>query len=160
MKEEMLWMGSRSQITNVGVYGICLLLLIGVIVGGFAMLLVWLLAALPLLWAGWIWIATAAEKFELTTERIRLKKGVLNQVFDEVELYRVKDVNLTRSMFERVLGLGTVTLLTSDRGQENILIRSVRKSDELREHLRSQVEIVRDRKRVREVDFQEEAPTQ
>jgi uncharacterized membrane protein YdbT with pleckstrin-like domain len=128
------------------------LVLIGVIVGGTYMPLVWLGAALPLLWAAWVWISTAAEGFELTTERLRMKRGVFNQVFDEVELYRVKDVSLARSFFERVLGLGTVTLETSDRGQEHILIPSVRNSEELREHLRTQVEIVRDRKRVREID--------
>jgi hypothetical protein len=32
----------------------------------------------------------------------------------------------------------------------------VRQSEELREHLRKQVELIRDRKRVREVDFQED----
>jgi len=152
MEETTMWKGSRSQITNGGVYVLCLLVLIGVIVGGTYISLVWLAAALPLLWAAWVWISTAAESFELTTERLRMKRGVFNQVFDEVELYRVKDVSLARSVFERMLGLGTVTLETSDRGQERLLIPSVRKSDELREHLRTQVEIVRDRKRVREVD--------
>jgi uncharacterized membrane protein YdbT with pleckstrin-like domain len=152
MEETTMWKGCRSQITNGGVYAVCLLVLIGVIVGGSFMPLIWLGAALPLLWAAWVWIATAAEGFELTTERLRMKRGVFSQVFDEVELYRVKDVSLSRSVFERMLGLGTVTLETSDRGQEHLSIPSVRKSDELREHLRTQVEIVRDRKRVREID--------
>jgi membrane protein YdbS with pleckstrin-like domain len=103
-----------------------------------------------------VWIDTRSESFTLTSERLRIKKGVLNQVFDEVELYRVKDITLARSALQRMFGLGSVTLQTSDRGQENICIDSVRSSEELREHLRKQVEIIRDRKRVREVDFQEE----
>lgn len=147
-----MWKGCRSQITNGGVYAICLLVLVGIIVGGMSLPMLWLGAVLPLLWTAWVWISTTAEGFELTTERLRVKRGVFNQVFDEVELYRVKEVSLSRSVFERMLGLGTVTMETSDRGQEKILIPSVRKSDELREHLRTQVEIVRDRKRVREFD--------
>jgi uncharacterized membrane protein YdbT with pleckstrin-like domain len=157
MTEETLWRGNRSQITNVGKYLLSLLLLGGFVVGGFFFPLAWIGCALPIIWATWIWIATKAESFELTTERLRLKKGVLNQVFDEVELYRVKDVSHSRSALQRMFGLGTIALLTSDRGQENVLIDSVRQSDELREHLRKQVETIRDRKRVREVDFQEDA---
>lgn len=152
MEETTIWQGARSQITNGGIYALCLLLLVGIGFGGLAKPLVWIAVLVPLLWFAWVWISTAAEGFELTTERLRMKRGVLNQVFDEVELYRVKDVSLSRGVFERSMGLGTVTLETSDRGQERILIRSVRKSEELREHLRKQVEVVRDRKRVREVD--------
>lgn len=157
MTEETLWQGNRSQVTNAGKYLLCILLLAGFVVGGFFFFPVWIGCVLPVIWFVWTWIATKAESFELTTERLRLKKGVLNQVFDEVELYRVKDVSHSRSVLQRMFGLGTITLLTSDRGQENILIDSVRQSDELREHLRKQVEIIRDRKRVREVDFQEDA---
>ena len=156
MEEETLWQGGRSQITNLGVYSLALLLLAGNIVGGFFFPLVWIFIAVPILWIARVWIDTRSESFTLTSERLRIKKGVLNQVFDEVELYRVKDITLARSALQRMFGLGSVTLQTSDRGQENICIDSVRSSEELREHLRKQVEIIRDRKRVREVDFQEE----
>ena len=45
-----------------------------------------LLGAVPVIWIVWVWLRTRSEIFTLTTERLRLKKGVLNQVFDEVEL--------------------------------------------------------------------------
>jgi uncharacterized membrane protein YdbT with pleckstrin-like domain len=157
MDEETLWQGARSQITNLGVYSLALVALAAAAVGGFFMPPVWALMAAPVLWIAWIWISTKAESFTLTTERLRIKKGVFNQTFDEVELYRVKDITLTRSMLQRMLGLGSVVMQTSDRGQENINISSVRQSEELREHLRQQVELIRDRKRVREVDFQEDS---
>jgi len=156
MEEVTLWQGSRSQVTNGGVFAIALLVLAGAIVGGVFNPLAWGLCVVPLVWIVWVWLQTRSESFTLTTERLRLKKGVLNQVFDEVELYRVKDVTLTRSAVQRMYGLGTVTLQTSDHGQETICIDSVRKSEELREQLRQQVEIIRDRKRVREVDFQDD----
>jgi len=156
MEEETLWQGARSQITNWGVYLIAMLLIAGAIVGGFFFPPAWALIAVPVIWIVWVWLQTRSESFTLTTERLRMKKGVLNQVFDEVELYRVKDVTLTRSAIQRMFGLGSVTMMTSDHGQENICIDSVHSSEELREQLRKQVEIIRDRKRVREVDFQED----
>lgn len=159
MEEVTLWQGARSQVTNLGKYFIALLVIAGIIIAGILSLLplLWILCIVPVLYMLWVWVATKAESFTLTTERLRLKKGVFNQVFEEVELYRVKDVSHSRNVLQRMLGLGTIALLTSDRGQENILIESVRSSDELREHLRRQVELIRDRKRVREVDFQEDA---
>jgi uncharacterized membrane protein YdbT with pleckstrin-like domain len=156
MEEVTLWQGARSQITNWGIYLIALLLIAGAIVGGFFFMPAWALIAVTVIWIVWVWLRTRSESFTLTTERLRLKKGVLNQVFDEVELYRVKDVTLSRSVVQRMFGLGTVTLQTSDQGQENICIDSVHSSEELREQLRKQVEIIRDRKRVREVDFQDD----
>lgn len=160
MEEETLWQGARSQITNWGVYLLALLLIAGAIVGGFFFPLfsplIWGLIVVPIFWIAWVWLQTRSESFTLTSERLRMKKGVLNQVFDEVELYRVKDVTLSRSVVQRMFGLGTVTMQTSDQGQENICIDSVRNSEELREQLRKQVEIIRDRKRVREVDFQDD----
>ena len=156
MEEETLWQGTRSQITNLGVYSLALLLMAGAIVGGFFFALVWGFIVVPVIWMVWVWLQTRSESFTLTTERLRLKKGVLNQVFDEVELYRVKDVTLARSAVQRLFGLGSVTMQTSDQGQETICIDSVRGSEELREQLRKQVEIIRDRKRVREVDFQDD----
>jgi uncharacterized membrane protein YdbT with pleckstrin-like domain len=156
MEEMTLWQGSRSQVTNWGIYTIALLMMAGAIVGGFFFPLAWGAVVVPLAWIAWVWLQTRAECFTLTTERLRLKKGVLNQVFDEVELYRVKDVTLTRSLVQRMFGLGTVIMQTSDQGQETVCIDSVRNSEELREQLRKQVELIRDRKRVREVDFQDD----
>ena len=156
MEEETLWQGARSQITNWGVYLLALLVIAGAIVGSIFVPFAWVAAVVPVVWIVWVWLRTRSESFTLTTERLRLKKGVLNQVFDEVELYRVKDVTLTRSAVQRMFGLGTVTMQTSDQGQETICIDSVRSSEELREQLRKQVEIIRDRKRVREVDFQDD----
>lgn len=158
MEEEILWQGSRSQITNIGKYLLAALACAGIIIVGavFVLPILWLACAIPLAWAVWLWVSTKSESFTLTTERLRLRSGVFNQVFDEVELYRIKDISFSRSAVQRIYGLGTVTLLTSDRGQENCLIDSVRSSEELREFLRTQVEIIRDRKRVREVDFQDD----
>lgn len=158
MEEVTLWQGARSQITNLGKFFLAALVATGIVIAGIVSLmpLLWILCVIPVIYMLWVWIATKAESFTLTSERLRMKKGVFNQIFEEVELYRVKDVSHSRNVLQRMLGLGTIALLTSDRGQENIVIESVRASDELREHLRQQVELIRDRKRVREVDFQEE----
>ena len=54
-----------------------------------------------------------------------------------------------------ILPLSTLIIETSDRSQPRIEIKAVHRGDELRETLRKQVEFWRDKKRVREVDFED-----
>ncbi|WP_343225940.1 PH domain-containing protein [Luteolibacter marinus] len=156
MNEEVLWKGSPSQVTNLGKYLVVLALDIGICVAG-VLVHPFILAALviPLGWAFWIFVSTRAIRHELTTERIRLYEGVINHKLDDVELYRVKDTSMERPFWCRLFGLSTLIIETSDRSQPRIEIKAVSNGMELRELLRKQVEYWRDRKRVREVDFEE-----
>jgi hypothetical protein len=62
---------------------------------------------------------------------------------------------MERPFWYRVFGLSTLVIETSDRSQPRIEIKAVHRGDELRETLRKQVEFWRDKKRVREVDFED-----
>lgn len=155
VSEELLWKGSPSQVLNLGKYLVALLLAAGIAVGGIFFPPAWAALILPLGWALWIFIETRSVRHELTTERIRLYAGVFNQKMDDVELYRVKDTSMERPFWYRMFGLSTLIIETSDRSQPRIEIKAVSDGDNLRETLRKQVEFWRDRKRVREVDFDE-----
>jgi uncharacterized membrane protein YdbT with pleckstrin-like domain len=155
VSEEVLWKGSPSQVLNLGKYLIALLLAAGIAIGGLFFMPAWAALILPLGWALWIFVETRSIQHELTTERIRLSSGVFNQTKDDVELYRVKDTSMERPFWYRVFGLSTLIIETSDRSQPRIEIKAVHNGEELRETLRRQVEFWRDRKRVREVDFDE-----
>ena len=155
MSEELLWKDSPSQVLNLGKYLIALLVAAGIAVGGMFFPPAWAALVLPLGWALWIFVETRCIRHELTTERIRLYEGVFNQKMDDVELYRVKDTSMERPFWYRVFGLSTLVIETSDRSQPRIEIKAVRDGLGLREMLRKQVEYWRDRKRVREVDFDE-----
>ncbi len=155
VSEELLWKGSPSQVLNLGKYLIALLVAAGIAVGGMFFPPAWAALVLPLGWALWIFVETRCIRHELTTERIRLYEGVFNQKMDDVELYRVKDTSMERPFWYRVFGLSTLVIETSDRSQPRIEIKAVRDGLGLREMLRKQVEYWRDRKRVREVDFDE-----
>ena len=155
VSEEVLWKGSPSQVLNLGKYLVALLLAIGIAVGGLFFPLAWAALLIPLAWAIWTFVETRSVHHELTTERIRMTAGIFNQKLDDVELYRVKDTSMERPFWYRVFGLSTLVIETSDRSQPRIEIKAVHNGDELRETLRKQVEFWRDRKRVREVDMDE-----
>lgn len=153
--ENTLWKGSPSQWLNLGPFAAALLLAAGIIAGGcffppaFAGLL------LPLGYALWKFLEVRAQVFELTSERLRVTRGVINQQVDEIELYRIKDSLLLRVWWMRLVGLASVSLETSDRTMQKLVIPAISGGMEMREILRKQVELIRDKKRVREMDFDE-----
>ena len=71
----------------------------------------------------------------------------------QIELYRVKDSVMIRSWWMRLTGLSAIQLETSDRTMPQLGIPAIKGGTEMRELLRKQVELQRDKKRVREMDF-------
>jgi membrane protein YdbS with pleckstrin-like domain len=153
--ETPLWKGSPSQWLNIGPFSLALLLSAGIVVGGIFFPPAFAALILPLVWMIWRYLVIRCEAFELTSQRLRISKGVLNQTIDEVELYRVKDVLLEKKWWMRVFGLGSLHLETSDRSLPQVTIPAIPDATNLRETLRREVENVRDKKRVRELDFEE-----
>ena len=112
----------------------------------------------PLVWAPIRWFTNRATSYELTSQRLRIYRGILNRRLDELELYRVKDYVLEQPLFLRLLGLGNLTLLSSDASTPTVAITAIAGAESVREKLRNAVQTERDRKRVRALDVDESAP--
>ncbi|MEO5914132.1 MAG: PH domain-containing protein [Luteolibacter sp.] len=153
--ENSLWKGSSSQWLNLGPFIAALLLAIGVIIGGVFFTPAFIALVLPLAYMIWKYLVVRTRTYEITSQRVRVTSGVINQTIDEIELYRVKDTQMFRPWWMRLTGLASIHLDTSDRSIPNLVIPAVPGGAELREVLRQQVELTRDRKRVREMDFDE-----
>ncbi len=64
------------------------------------------------LWCGLPWTFTT---YRLTEDRLFVKSGFLNLREDEVRLYRIKDLVLRRSLLQRMFGLGTIQIISSEK---------------------------------------------
>lgn len=164
-EENSLWKGSSSQWLNLGPFAAALVVAAGIIIGGViagpAAPFVLVALVLPAVYLIWRYLVVRTQVFELTSERLRLTRGVINQKIDEIELYRVKDSQMVRSWWMRLTGLASIVMETSDRTLPNLVIPAIHGGEQVRELLRKHVELERDRKRVREMDFDEhggEAP--
>jgi len=153
--ESTQWKGSPSQWLNIGHYSLAALIALGFVIGGFFFPPLFVGLLVPVAYAVWRYLTVRCQIFEITTERLRITTGVLNQNIDEVELYRVKDILIERKWWMRVVGLGHLHLQTSDRSLPKVDIPAIADCIELREILRKLVEAMRDSKRVREMDFDE-----
>ena len=158
--ETTLWKGSPSQWLNLWPFAIALLLIGGIVIVAIGLPPALVALVLPLGLMIWKYLSVRTQVFELTSQRLRTTHGIINQVIDEIELYRVKDIQMHRTWWMRLTGLASISLETSDRGMPSLRIPAVHSGVELRELLRKQVELLRDQKRVREMDFDETSSTE
>ena len=151
--ETFLWKGHTSQWVHIWYYFFCLLLA-GAAIGGipFTAGLSAIGLVVPLLM--WLirWWMTRTTSYELTTQRLKIASGILNRKLEELELFRVKDYAMDQPLFLRMVGLGNLTLVTSDASTPTVAIRAIPNVEDVREKLRGAVQSERDRKRVREMD--------
>lgn len=97
-------------------------------------------------------IVLKSTKITLTNQRLRIRTGIFSKSMEEIELYRVKDWTFTQPFLMRMLGYGAVQIHSSDRTAPEVNFTWLKDAREMSELLRTAVEAVRDRKRVREID--------
>lgn len=100
------------------------------------------------------WIENIATTYEITEDRLVLRRGIFVKSIDEVELYRVKDVRLDFTLINQWANIGTITVTSSDETTRDapLVIRDVDDANGRRENLRRLVEAARQKRRVRELD--------
>jgi uncharacterized membrane protein YdbT with pleckstrin-like domain len=165
-EETTFFRGSPSVLTRFGPLFLACLVLAGAIagvvllrdgepavpwaLGGLAVLaLVYLLAV--------IWVVKTTQ-YEVTSERIRIRRGILTKRTDELELYRANDTSLIEPLLLRLFGLGTIEVRTMEAGVAGVSLEAVHGARGLRERLRSCIEECRDRKRVQVTEFEDNQP--
>lgn len=87
-------------------------------------------------------------KYSLDEDRLFIDTGFLKTKSDEVRLYRVMDVSLTRTLGQRILGLGDIHVHSSDKTLGDFVIASIKKPKMVKELLSNTVEAERDKKKV------------
>ena len=72
-------------------------------------------------------------KYILTDEKLLIVKGVLKQTEEEIRLYRILDMSLTRSLIERIDRVGTIHCCSSDKTASEFDIKRVKEPRHVKE---------------------------
>lgn len=152
--ETVLWKGHTSQWVHFWFYFFCVLLAAGCLAGipftaglsaaGLVVpLLMWLIR----------WWVTKTTEYELTSQRFKIRSGILNRKLEELELFRVRDYAMDQPLLLRFFHLGNLTMMTSDASTPTVAMRAIPDVESVREKLRDAVQKERDRRRVRALDM-------
>jgi len=156
-RETEIWTGHTSAWTFFGYFLFCLILAAAIVAGTWFYfadygLLPLALLVVPVVMVIVRWWMNRSTTYELTSQRLKVHRGIFNRRLEEIELYRVKDYVMDRPLLLRMMGLGNLTLVTSDATTQTVVLAAIPNVAWVREQLRTQVQAERDRKRVREVD--------
>ena len=92
-------------------------------------------------------------KYTLTREKLLVETGILNMDQEEIRLYRIMDMTLKRSFWQRLFGLGTIHCCTADKTAPELDIKWIPDSANVKELLSDLVEAERMEKRVSSREF-------
>lgn len=88
-------------------------------------------------------------RYSLSDDRLFVSEGFLNIRDDEVLLYRVRDIDTKRTLWQRMFGVGTVTVMSSDKTMPNLVLKNIKDPVFVKELIHRQVEEMKIKRRVR-----------
>ena len=109
--------------------------------------------ALGLLLLLLLWIRVKSCSYRLTNQRLFVRRGWLAKHVKELELYRVKDVVVDQAGLQRLLGYGTVTVLSADDTTPEVGLVGISSPTKVKEMIRTQYRAARQREGVRPTEF-------
>ena len=88
-------------------------------------------------------------RYSLSEDRLFLSVGFFSIRDEEVLLYRIRDISTSRSLWQRLFGVGTVTVVSSDKTMPTVVLKNIKNPLDVKEILHRQVEEMKIRRRVR-----------
>ena len=86
-------------------------------------------------------------KYVIKEDMITVDTGVFTKVENDCYMYKVQDVEHTASIWERMVGLGTIVCYTGDTTHPKLLIEHIRNSKAIKEFILKESEEARLKRR-------------
>ena len=75
--------------------------------------------------------------YTITNQRVMIERGLLTKALSEIDLRYIDDTQFFQSVTDRLLGIGNVTIISSDKSTPTYVLAGVRDPRNLREMIRS-----------------------
>ena len=91
--------------------------------------------------------------YSLSEDRLFRETGLLSRTYEEVLLYRIRDISLKRSLWQMIFGVGTIIVHSSDKSSGTLEIENVKSPKQVKELIHQLVEESKTRRRFRFGEF-------
>ncbi|HAY83848.1 MAG TPA: hypothetical protein DCY42_02685 [Chloroflexi bacterium] len=88
-----------------------------------------------ILWQGRPFLSLV-EHYTLTTERLKVTRGLVGRKVENFELVRMQDIDYKQNIGERITNLGDITIKGQDASNPEIVMRNIAKPEEVYEIMR------------------------
>lgn len=97
-------------------------------------------------------------RYALSEDRLFLSVGFFSIKDEEILLYRIRDISTSRSLWQRMFGVGSITVVSSDKTAPTLLLKNVKNPLDVKEMLHQQVEKVKIQRRIRLGEIMTDTP--
>ena len=154
-EETLVWTGSPSQWLNAGWYlacliGVAVLVVVAALTG---QPIITAFAIIPVIVAISKYLIVRSTRIDVTSERITTTVGIFSRRKWDMELYRVKDTMLHEPFLLRLVNRANIQIISSDRSSPSITLAALPQAESLRQQIRANVERLRLKRGVREMDM-------
>ena len=101
----------------------------------------------------WLGLPVTFTKYKLSDDRIFLETGLLNTKSDEVLLYRVRDLSLNITLGQRILGVGTVCVVSTDQTVPHLDLKNIKYPRQVKELIHQTVEQAKERRNMKSMEL-------
>lgn len=131
--EEEIWRGGYSSKAMIGGWVIAALVSLALLAGGilWAKTGWWWLAVLLAMLLPWLYFFSIlcyrrmSVRYRLTTQRFVHEHGILRRVNDRIEVLDMDDITTEQGFLERLVGVGTIRILSSDRSHPDLALPGI-----------------------------------
>jgi len=103
--------------------------------------IVWSIIAIAILWQiVEVFIALTRIKttiYTITTQRVIVERGITTKSVEDIDLRYIDDTQFSQSLIQRMLGIGNVTIISSDKVAPNYVLRGIPGPRGIRELIRT-----------------------
>ena len=92
-------------------------------------------------------------RYEVTNDRLIKRRGFFKTYTDELLIYRIMDIQLVRGLGQKLFGVGTITLISTDKTTPKVDLQNIKRSDVVRRFLSKLIEEQRVAKGVGKSEF-------
>ncbi len=110
-------LGLAVILTTAGTLGVGLPVVLPVVLG--IILVIWLIGGVTLLIRRW------SVHYSLTSQRFIHRYGILKRTTDRIELIDVDDISFQQGLIERMVGVGTIQVKSSDVTHPELILRGI-----------------------------------
>lgn len=107
---------------------------------------------IPLLWKDRkriLGMPISFTRYSIDEDRLYTDIGLLNSSVNEMLLYRILDISSKQSFFQKIFGVGDITLFSADKSTTNLTMQSVKNPNEVRKLISRLVESAREKRKMR-----------
>lgn len=87
--------------------------------------------------------------YSLSEDRFFVDKGLIKLQCDEILLYRIRDLSVSQTLGQRIFGVGSIIVQSSDKTTPVLEIRNIKNAYDVKELIHENVEKMKIERRMR-----------